>query len=342
MTELSSAVFSPEERDLLSRYWYPAATSAGLDAGPVAVTVVGEPLVAARLDGTAVAFVDRCTHRGAALSPGLIETRDGHDCLVCPYHGLAFNGGGRAVHLPARPGERLPERLDLAGLACREENGLVWVSLVAEPVGTPPTWQPFESTSTVHFQLEPEVWAAMPSRIIENFNDVAHLGIVHVDTFGVAAEGSLPKEEVRLEADGARLCHDIPMRQLDRQSFDGPLIETVADYRYVHHMPFSTELRIDYDDDRTEWIQISVTPIDPVTALVFQQNVRNFDTDGDLEAWAAFQVAVNTEDRLLLETLMPKRIALDGADAPEVALSVDAFTISYRRQWRELLASAAD
>lgn len=38
---------------------------------------------------------DVCPHRGAPLSEGWVEKKNGHSCVVCPYHGWAFNEKGR-------------------------------------------------------------------------------------------------------------------------------------------------------------------------------------------------------------------------------------------------------
>jgi phenylpropionate dioxygenase-like ring-hydroxylating dioxygenase large terminal subunit len=324
------------EQRILGRYWHAAAYSSALDAGPVSVVIVGEPIVVVRLDGEAIAARDQCPHRGAALSSGRVVERSS-ECLVCPYHGMHFDSAGRAVHLPARTSDRLPSRLNLDLLRCVEQHGIVWVSLAGDPVGSPPDWRSYDDPANAHFQLGLENWPVMASRVAENFNDVAHFATVHAATFGDADPRDIATETIDITGAGV-IRHELPMYQLDRVTLDGPLVPIKAEYSYVHTMPFSSELRITFDEERVEWIQLSATPIGPTSALIFQQNVRNFDLDGDLEAWADFQAAVNAEDRDLLTTIRPARISLDGSDANEVALSVDVFTIAYRRLWSELIA----
>ena len=64
--------------------------------GPLAVTVLGEPLVLWRTEGGALtAAHDRCPHREAPLSHGRVID----DCLQCPYHGWTFRASGACVHI---------------------------------------------------------------------------------------------------------------------------------------------------------------------------------------------------------------------------------------------------
>jgi vanillate O-demethylase monooxygenase subunit len=325
------------EQALLRRYWYAASYSSALGAGPVSVTILGEDIVIVRLDGELVASRDQCPHRGAPLSGGIVVNHEGGECLRCPYHALHFDGTGAAVHLPGAPGDRLPSRVNLALLPCEERHGIVWVCLDAAPLGDIPAWPAFDRPDVARFQSDLEVWQAMPSRISENFNDLAHLSIIHAATFGDASNTAVPAETLTVSDDGHTITHSVTMPQLDRQTHDGPLVPVRVAYTYVHAMAFSTELCIQYDDVRTEWIQMTATPLTATSALVFQQSARNFDIDGDIAAWREFQITVNGEDRDLLEVLKPKRIAIDGSESGEIALSVDAFTIAYRRLWRQVL-----
>lgn len=327
------------EEDLLRRFWYAAAFSSAIDDGPVSIDILGEPIMVARLGDHPVAMTDRCPHRGAPLSQGDVVEHAGESCLRCPYHALHFDSSGAAVHVPGRPGDRLPSRLDLDPLTCIERHGIVWVCLVDDPLGDVPDWSAFDEPTHAHVQLDPEQWESMPSRITENFNDLAHFATVHASTFGDASNPVVPPVEIEVSDKGLSLRHRVALRQLDRVTIDAPAESIDVDYLYTHVMPFSTELRIRFDAARTEWIQMTATPTGPTSAIVFMQNSRDFDVEGDLIGWRDFQTAVNQEDRRLLDLLQPNRIALDDADATEVALSMDTFTIAFRRVWRQLLGS---
>ena len=44
---------------------------------------------------------DICPHRGAPLSQGWVTEVKGQDCVVCPYHGWAFDAEGVLRDVPA-------------------------------------------------------------------------------------------------------------------------------------------------------------------------------------------------------------------------------------------------
>ena len=55
---------------------------------PVGVEILGEKLLLFRDSAGKVHCVsDVCPHRGAPLHQGWVSEVNGHDCVVCPYHG---------------------------------------------------------------------------------------------------------------------------------------------------------------------------------------------------------------------------------------------------------------
>lgn len=79
-----------DRRCYLKNQWYAAALSEKVIAGgrPVGVEILGKRLTLFRCsDGVVKALDDACPHRGAPLSGGWVSQVDGHDCVVCPYHG---------------------------------------------------------------------------------------------------------------------------------------------------------------------------------------------------------------------------------------------------------------
>lgn len=337
--------FTEDERAAIGAHWLAVAFERDLpgDGSPFTITVLDRPVVIVNLDGALVALPDRCSHRGARLSGGDVRPGpSGNDCLVCPYHGLHFADDGTTCHLPARPTDRRPATLDLAPHHVRVDSGIVWVCLADDPLGEPPDWSATDD-EFASFQLGPERWQVMPTRVVENFNDLGHFPTVHAATFGDAETPLVPPFEFTATELG--FDHVADMTQMDRITLDGPLVPIPVRFAYRHVFPFSTELVLDYDERRREWIQLTVCPVGPTESLVFQQNRRNFDLGceaADIDAWHDFQLAVNDEDRVVLEDLRPRRLTLDGRQPGsgrpvEIALSLDDFTIAYRQRWRRAL-----
>ncbi|MDQ3557281.1 MAG: aromatic ring-hydroxylating dioxygenase subunit alpha [Gemmatimonadota bacterium] len=205
-SERSSA--APEVRDILRfrcgmlhENWYIAARSRDVtDRKPYASRVLEEALVLFRgRQGEAVALIDRCLHRNAALSEG--DVFDG--CIGCPYHGWTYDAGGDCVIVPsegpevrARPGRRV-ERFPT-----REQDGFVWVYM-----GTPgragekePFCFPHSGVAGWESYTMVTRFAGNVTDLVENFMDVPHTAFVHSGWFrkaGTAKQAEATVERTR-------------------------------------------------------------------------------------------------------------------------------------------------
>lgn len=66
------------------------------------VEILGEKVVLFRDSNGAIHCInDVCPHRGAPLHQGWVAEVAGHDCVVCPYHGWAFDAEGVLRDVPA-------------------------------------------------------------------------------------------------------------------------------------------------------------------------------------------------------------------------------------------------
>jgi nitrite reductase/ring-hydroxylating ferredoxin subunit len=136
-----------------TKCWYVAATSDELDDAPLGRRLLGRDVVLWRLsDRQAVAFDDRCAHRGFPLSDGHVES----DRLVCGYHGCTYVADGRCAHVPTQPG--VPTGMSVQTFPILEEPPFVWIWLgppAAAPRSRPPRtpwlnepgWSTFNDTS---------------------------------------------------------------------------------------------------------------------------------------------------------------------------------------------------
>src|SRR3954466_13767561 len=115
----------------LAMCWHAVATGAEVTTSPIRVVLLGVPWVLVRLHGDAVAFLDRCPHRGTPLSTG---SSDG-STLECSYHGWSFGASGTCVAIPKFPADAaLPSGVRaVTPYGVEERYGLVWLAPV-EPV----------------------------------------------------------------------------------------------------------------------------------------------------------------------------------------------------------------
>src|SRR5262245_31074696 len=104
--------------------WTPVAMTFDLkERRPFGVKIAGTPVVLFRgKAGEARALVDRCPHRGVALSLG--KVKDG--CIECPFHGWRLEGSGQVCHVPWNPDAKLA-MLRGVPLPVREIAGQIWV-----------------------------------------------------------------------------------------------------------------------------------------------------------------------------------------------------------------------
>jgi nitrite reductase/ring-hydroxylating ferredoxin subunit len=129
---------------------------------------------------------DACPHRGAPLSGGWVEEKEGHTCVVCPYHGWGLDGSGRLLDVPAaeHPGE-WPRRPVVPTHAVQERGGFVWLWYGARDLPAD------ERPPIPHVpELDDPAWKAVygefefecnHSAVFENAIDMAHIHCERAD-----------------------------------------------------------------------------------------------------------------------------------------------------------------
>src|SRR6185369_412886 len=102
--------------------WYVAAWSQELEEGkPLAVSVLGEPVVLWRSADDIHALEDRCVHRLAPLSLGRCE---GHR-LRCMYHGFLYGTDGVVQEIPGQP--VIPPTARVRAYPVVDRHSWIWV-----------------------------------------------------------------------------------------------------------------------------------------------------------------------------------------------------------------------
>ena len=95
-------------------YWYPAMLSHHLRRRPVALQILGEPVLFTRYQGKCFALEDRCAHRGIPLPGQLRIPRHQHDYCghggtIPPPMGMGADDDG-----PVTMSGKAKERLSMA------------------------------------------------------------------------------------------------------------------------------------------------------------------------------------------------------------------------------------
>ncbi|MCB9760685.1 MAG: aromatic ring-hydroxylating dioxygenase subunit alpha [Alphaproteobacteria bacterium] len=159
--------------------WYPVLEARSLPAKrPVAVQRMGERLVMWRgPDGAPVCHLDRCPHRGVALSLGRIE-KDG--TLECPYHGFRFDSQGACTKIPCNGSKPVPRGFALQSWTVREAHGMIWLWWGQPRAQLPePPWFDDIADDWTHTAEASEDWPLNHVRLTESFFDIHHFPFAH-------------------------------------------------------------------------------------------------------------------------------------------------------------------
>lgn len=163
--------------------WWVAALASDIGNQPIQRWILDLPVVLYRGEnGRVVALDDRCPHRWAPLSMGLVTGND----IACGYHGFRFGADGRCTLIPTQ--DKVPPVARVRSYPVREAAPFVWIwtgdAAAADSAPPPPTLD----------------WAVDPSRVTasgamevgcnylalkENVLDLSHFAFVHANTLAV-------------------------------------------------------------------------------------------------------------------------------------------------------------
>jgi phenylpropionate dioxygenase-like ring-hydroxylating dioxygenase large terminal subunit len=160
--------------------WYAVEESRSVRVGPVHVARLGEDLVLWRTStGDVHCMIDRCPHRGVALSLGNVVG----DELECGYHGFRFRSDGTCTGAPCEgQGASLPPALHAQTLPAREAHGLIWVwwGSTERYAETPLPWP--DSMPAQYEKMSSSdgaVWPVPHFRAVESVFDFHHAPVLH-------------------------------------------------------------------------------------------------------------------------------------------------------------------
>lgn len=310
--------------DLVPDRWYLILTPDQVPRGrPVRHRRLGADHVFWRdAGGRLHAALDRCPHRGAALSIGAVEG----DALVCPYHGFRFAPSGACTAIPAHPSMRIPSRMRLRRVAVAEAHGFVWM-FSGDPDDAPDAVPFFDGLDRLAHRGSDlrKTWPTHYARVVENELDWAHLPFVHRTTIGIGYDPDLD-DEVEVTQDGDRITTWL-RRMGDRSRIDflGPNV-----WR-MHFSPVSYNF-------------LGFAPVDDEHVVLY---VRSYQ--GHVRLWpfdrllAAVQRLANpvvlAQDARTVPSQRPKIPRLDGED---VFVPSDKPVLAYLRWRRAAKAEGAE
>ena len=162
----------------MRRFWHPIAAVAELEGWPTQkVRLLGEDLALFKTEaGTYALVADRCPHRGASLSCGMIEG----DAIRCAYHGWKFDRTGQCLDTPAEPPQStLRNRITIAGYPVQPMAGLLWAYLGPQPAPLLPRYEHMVRDGWTHdvgISRMPCNWL----QIAENTLDPLHIEYLHM------------------------------------------------------------------------------------------------------------------------------------------------------------------
>jgi len=316
----------PSDWLILSSFWHPVAFAHDVGEAPVTARLLDVDLVIYRTTAGISVARDVCPHRGTRLSRGKIID----DMLVCPMHGLHFDGVGQCRKIPsiADPNAHIPPSFRLQSVKSEIKYGIVWACLSGVPIWPLPHWDAIGNQDLKKVYFPAETWKTSPGRHVENFNDLTHFPWVHINSFGGDANEPVPAYEVQHTDYG--LTFHVPYHEGFNRFPDGVPGDTrEVTYRYELTFPFTTLLIIAPRD--SNYAQFFVDVASPVSAhetLIFQL-FTDTTGDPDVELWRRDQQTINGEDITLVEEQHPKDLPLDVRD--ELNIPADRMSIEYRR-----------
>lgn len=269
---------------------------------PQSFQLLGQKIVLwLKQDGQPAALADRCCHRSAQLSKGVVIA----GCVRCPYHGWSFNEAGTCVDVPQLERGMIPKTYIVQSYHCTARYGYVWVCL-DEPLQPIPEIAEIDDPGFRFIPQFYETWQVSGLRAIENSFDSAHGHFVHASSWGDQSNPAPPPiDEITEEESGFLMKHwlEVLNPDLQKKNLGIQAEKTIRTNERRWFMPFARTLKIHYPNGLIHLIFTAYTPIDDQTSQLVQFCLRN-DTEADAKAAdiIAFDRQVTQEDRDVLET----------------------------------------
>ncbi len=292
--------------------WYVGALSQEL-AVPVGRRLLGERVALFRTgSGRAAALADRCAHRAAPLSAGVVVD----ETLRCPYHGYRFGADGGCVAIPGQ--EHVPAAADEALIPDFSSN-------------CKPGW----AGVSMHMRA-----AAGYELLVENLLDLSHVAFVHGGTIGsddTGARLSLERGEDFVRS--IRSSHDIPTPPHNIAQGFAPRCDQTKVMHFTPPSRVTLEITTTERPERSGapsrsmhlLLHNAMTPETATSCHYFWASTRDFQVD-DTTVSEFFRTVTRTafEEDLAILALQQENLEAEPA-AAMVSTGNDAAAVAARR-----------
>jgi phenylpropionate dioxygenase-like ring-hydroxylating dioxygenase large terminal subunit len=332
----------PNEAYAPTGAWYVAALSSELSVGGiVARTVLDHPVALFRADsGQVFALEDRCPHRFAPLSSGVVKG----DSVQCPYHGLEFDGTGACSRNPYGPVLRAAT---IRAYPVEERHRALWIWMGEQGQANPALIPDFgflaEAPDTAFSAGYMHV-AANYELIVDNIMDLTHTDYLHAGS--IAGTGMVHKVKPFTSEfpDRIEVCWfapDVPLSPFHSQIYSS-LERADQLVRIEWYLPGIMKLTANFMPcGRPEEEAFSntnahfITPETKTSAHYFFAATRNYSReDIKLNAFIAEsrEKAFATEDKPIIELVQNRMGSGDFWKLKPLLLGVDEAAVRVRRR----------
>ena len=333
----------------LRNCWYVAAWPNEVGDAPMMRRILGEPLVFFRDgEGKVAALSDRCPHRKAPLSSGVVE--DGG--IACGYHGIRFDRDGRCVDVPGEVGHGT--NFAVRAYPVREMHGFVFIwmgeAAAADVALIPdfsenekPGWVAVRDTLPVNCNYE---------LLVDNLLDLTHVVFVHKTTLGVSNVTGAPLD---VSVDGEVVRAQRFMQNVDcapiykaARGFAGKIDRwQIMEWRAPSYIKLTLGARETGTDvpvgTPVHRVLNALTPETDTTTHYFWSTARDWALDDPKVDAVYFNMTVEAfnEDKTIVEQ-QQDYISSDASNKPLIAFGFDKAGQMARRVLRRKIEEEAE
>ena len=325
----------------LRNCWYQLGWSEELNTGEMLTRVVlDQPLVIFRSEGGVSALHDRCPHRFAPLSLGVLDGGE----VTCPYHGLRFGGSGACVH---NPHGAIVSSLSVSSYPVVERHEALWIWMGDAPAdpGLIPDLGFIESTPATAKIFSYTAVAANYELLSDNIVDLSHADYLHASTLG---SGFNTRTKARITEMPDRLV--IAWEADSEEAPPAFHIRSPAKLWTIvtWHAPAIMVLRagghpVDDDSAPIDTLNLhSMTPATETSSHYFACNTRSFNVDdAEFNAFLRTQLlhAFQVEDKPMVEAVQRNMGTSDLASLKPALMSNDSGPVRVRRNLEKRIAA---